>query len=217
MEKVTQRAPVDVSFYSRYRFGKRLFDIGFSFFLLVFFLPFIVLLSITLLVTSGRPIYFVQKRTGIDNSQFLILKFRTMMRSEADAKRHLYEWKEGVPDEFQFKTVSDDLVTPIGSVLRKYSLDELPQLINVLFGQMSMVGPRPEIPEITELYSNRQKKRLSVKPGMTGLAQINGRADLSHGEKMEFDLAYVETRNMRVDVKIVAATIFSVIRSKGAY
>jgi lipopolysaccharide/colanic/teichoic acid biosynthesis glycosyltransferase len=96
-------------------------------------------------------------------------------------------------------------------------LDELPQFVNVLLGHMSIVGPRPEIPEITDLYNSKQAKRLIVKPGLTGLAQINGRANLSHGKKMEFDLVYVKKRSMLLDLKIVGITIMSVLSSRGAY
>ncbi len=218
MERVGGQTRIDMEYCLRYKVMKRVFDILFSLVLMGIFLPFILILSLALLFSLGRPIFFVQKRTGIHNSRFPILKFRTMKISDSQSSnRHSYNWQDGVPDDFQFKSMSDRMVTPVGHILRKYSLDELPQLVNVLLGHMSIVGPRPEIPEITNLYSSKQAKRLLIKPGLTGLAQINGRANLSHGEKMAFDLAYVENRGMLIDLKIVGVTIISVISSKGAY
>ena len=132
-------------------------------------------------------------------------------------KRHMYHWEEGVPDHFQFKTENDVSVTKIGKFLRKYSLDELPQLLNVLAGQMSLVGPRPEIPEITDLYNHKQAHRLLVKPGITGYAQINGRSEINHGEKIEYDLYYVKNQSLGLDLIIIVLTIVAVIKAKGAY
>jgi len=140
-----------------------------------------------------------------------------MTVSRHNEKRHTYKWKEGVPDNFQFKTEFDSTVTPIGKVLRKYSLDELPQLLNVLGGHMSLVGPRPEISSITDLYNNHQIQRLLVKPGITGYAQINGRSEITHGKKVEYDLYYVRNCSLLLDIKIIVATIIYVIRAKGAY
>ena len=134
-----------------------------------------------------------------------------------ESNRHIYDWKEGVPADFIFKTASDSEVTSIGKILRKCSLDELPQLWNVLVGQMSLVGPRPEIPEITAFYNSQQAKRLLVKPGLTGYAQVNGRSEISHGKKIEYDLYYVENCSLLLDYKIFCATISYVIRGKGAF
>ena len=146
-----------------------------------------------------------------------MLKFRTMTVTTQNDKRHLYNWKEGVPESFQFKNERDSSVTPIGKILRKYSLDELPQLFNVLAGHMSLVGPRPEMPSITDLYNSKQLQRLLVKPGITGYAQINGRSEISHGKKIEYDLYYVNNCSLLFDMKIIAATVICVIRAKGAY
>ena len=151
------------------------------------------------------------------SKKFRILKFRTMKVALHNKKKHTYDWEEGVPDHFQFKTESDENVTTIGKFLRKYSLDELPQLLNVLVGHMSLVGPRPEIPAITDLYSHKQVQRLLVKPGITGYAQVNGRSDINHGKKIEYDLYYVQNRSLRLDIKIIVATIVAVIKAKGAY
>lgn len=140
-----------------------------------------------------------------------------MKTVKQDDNRHKYEWKEGVPDSFLFKTAGDVTITSIGKILRKCSLDELPQLLNVLRGDMSIVGPRPEIPAITDLYNGHQAKRLLIKPGITGYAQINGRSEISHGKKIEYDLYYIKNFSLLLDIKIIAATIVFVIRGKGAY
>jgi len=140
-----------------------------------------------------------------------------MKTVQQNDNRHKYEWKEGVPDSFLFKTAGDATITSIGKILRKCSLDELPQLLNVLMGDMSIVGPRPEIPAITDLYNGHQAKRLLIKPGITGYAQINGRSEISHGKKIEYDLYYIKNCSLLLDIKIIAATIVFVIRGKGAY
>ncbi len=130
---------------------------------------------------------------------------------------HRYEWDEGVPEDFTFKSGFDSRVTSIGKVLRKYSLDELPQLFNVLLGDMSIVGPRPEIPEITEHYNLHQRKRLLVKPGMTGYAQINGRSEIQHGKKIEHDLYYVDNQSFFLDVKVILSTVKLVLKGNGSF
>ena len=133
-------------------------------------------------------------------------------------KENLYNWVGGVPDDFVFKTTSgfDPNVTKTGQFIRKYSIDELPQFFNVLKGQMSIVGPRPEIPNITSCYNAHQSKRLLVKPGITGWAQINGRSEIPHGEKIKYDLYYVENQGFVLDFKIFFKTIFQAILGKGA-
>lgn len=200
-----------------YHLWKRLIDIVMSLCLLLCCLPLFILLSALIITFSGGPVLFIQTRTGINNKKFHMLKFRTMTVSMHNEKRHTYNWKEGVPDSFQFKTACDSTVTQIGKTLRKYSLDELPQLLNVLMGHMSLVGPRPEMTSITNLYNNHQIQRLLVKPGLTGYAQINGRSEINHGEKVEYDLYYVKNCSLLLDMKIIAATIIYVIRAKGAY
>lgn len=122
-----------------------------------------------------------------------------------------------MPDDFQFKGGTDSAVTPIGKILRKYSLDELPQLFNVLHGTMSLVGPRPEIPQITEFYDESQAKRLLVKPGLTGYAQVNGRSEINHGQKIKLDRYYVENCSLWLDIRIIFATILYVLKGKGAF
>ncbi|WP_413058555.1 sugar transferase [Sporosarcina sp. 179-K 3D1 HS] len=196
---------------------KRVFDIVGSLSLILCFLPLFIILPILIILFSGRPVFFIQTRTGIHNTRFKILKFRTMKVSVHNEERHAYDWEVGVPDEFLFKGDTDSAVTPIGRILRKYSLDELPQLVNVLLGTMSLVGPRPEIPQITDHYDEHQAKRLFVKPGLTGYAQVNGRSEINHGQKIKFDRYYVENCSLWLDIRIIFATVLYVLKGKGAF
>lgn len=195
---------------------KRVFDLVLSLLLLLLLLPILLVFSLLLLVFSGRPIIFKQVRMGRHNQPFVIWKFRTMETSQNAAGFHQYNWTDEVPSEFVFKTPSSQRITKIGKIYRKLSIDELPQLLNVIKGDMSLVGPRPEIPEITKFYNEYQMKRLSVKPGITGYAQVNGRSIMSHGEKIDYDLYYVRNRSLAFDLKIIWRTISQVIRGKGA-
>lgn len=217
MEKIhyaTERHKAQVSFYF---LCKRIIDFVVSFILLLCLSPFLLLFSIGILFFSGRPIFFKQSRTGKHNQPFTIWKFRTMQKCPNPEKAHNYQWSDGVPNDFLFETPTQQKVTKIGRIYRKLSIDELPQLFNVLRGDMSLIGPRPEILQITQLYSHYQAMRLKVRPGMTGYAQINGRSVINHGMKIEYDLYYIENQTFGLDVKIFFKTIGLVIRGKGAW
>ena len=203
--------------YLYHRIGKRIADIIASFALLIIFLPLLLLFAAILLCFSGRPIFFWQPRTGLRNKPFKIWKFRTMQPIILESSSHQYKWENEVPYDFSFAKPDHLEVTRIGKIYRKYSIDEIPQLWNVIKGDMSFVGPRPEIIEITSHYSPKQEKRLLVKPGITGYAQVNGRSSISHGEKIEYDLYYVKNYSFFLDLKIVFRTILIVITGKGAY
>jgi len=197
--------------------GKRIFDISASALLIICCIPIFLIVPLLILISSGRPVFFTQKRTGRNKKEFTVIKFRTMRQTGVGCNVHNYDWQDGVPDEFVFKSGFDSKVTLIGKVLRKYSLDEVPQLFNVLLGSMSIVGPRPEIPEITAYYSLKQERRLLVKPGMTGYAQINGRSKINHGQKIEYDLYYIQNRSFLLDLKILFATVKYVVKGEGAF
>lgn len=203
--------------YLYQRFGKRIADLIGSILLLVICIPLLFLFSIILLLFSGSPIFFKQVRSGLNNVPFTIWKFRTMQMESEESSSHQYEWQHEVPKDFSFAKPEHLNVTALGKIYRKFSIDEIPQLWNVLKGDMSFVGPRPEIVEITNHYSIEQKKRLLVKPGITGYAQVNGRSKITHGEKVLHDLYYVQNCSFLLDVKIVIRTILIVITGKGAY
>jgi lipopolysaccharide/colanic/teichoic acid biosynthesis glycosyltransferase len=183
---------------------KRGLDIIISLSALIILCPALFFIVIAIKVNSKGPAIFKQKRAGKNSNSFVFYKFRTMT-IDTD------------PFGPSPKTGRDPRLTKIGRILREYSLDELPQLFNILKGDMSVVGPRPlylsQIPE----WSKRQKKRLLAKPGLTGLAQISGRGELTREEKLELDVKYVETASLSADMKIILATIAYVFRRKGIY
>lgn len=168
--------------------------------LLLLLSPLLLILMIILAVANGGQPFFIQRRTGKKGKLFSIVKLRTM-NNKKDAAGNL------LPDNVRIHT--------IGRIVRKYSLDELPQLFNVLTGDMSMVGPRPLLPEYLPLYSEEQNKRHLVKPGITGWAQVNGRNALSWTEKFKLDTWYVQHVNFRTDLLILWRTFTNVIQPKG--
>lgn len=202
-------------------FGKRLFDIVFSLLLLPILIPIFLLAIISIWVSDGRPIFFKQQRVGQQGKVFTMWKLRTMYTDQTKftvGQEDRSAWSDGIPDSFVFKENTDDpRITPIGKILRKTSMDELPQILNVLRGEMSIIGPRPETPSYTYYYSSYQTKRLDVKPGITGWAQVNGRSTINHGQKIEFDRYYVAHYSLKLDMKILTKTASQVIQRKGAY
>ncbi|MBC1794186.1 sugar transferase [Listeria booriae] len=205
-----------------YRRGKRLFDFISALIGIVVLSP--IFLIVALLVKLDSPkekVLFIQIRTGFKNKSFRIFKFRSMRKSDqpGGARKHVYEWANGVPDDFVFKSASgnDPDVSAIGAFVRKFSLDELPQLFNVLRGDMSIVGPRPEIPAITQFYSKTQQTRLLVKPGVTGWAQVNGRSNMNHGQKIAYDTEYVQNSGWKLDARVIVMTVKQVLTGKDAF
>lgn len=178
--------------------------------------PLMLALAVLVRATSAGPALFRQVRVGKDGGEFVCLKFRTMV---ADAERlreqleHLNEKSDGV----LFKIRRDPRITTVGRFLRKCSLDELPQLINVVKGEMSLVGPRPPLPEEAAKYTDEVRRRLAVKPGLTGLWQVSGRSMLSWDESVRLDLSYVENWSPQLDAKILLRTTSAVVRGTGAF
>lgn len=203
--------------YIYHRFGKRIVDVVVSVSILAIYIPILVLFSIILFLFSGGPIFFTQIRAGLNNTPFTIWKFRTMQPTIEESSSHQYDWEGGVPKDFSFTKPEHLNITQLGKIYRKFSIDEIPQLWNVIKGDMSFVGPRPEMLEITKHYSAEQKSRLLVKPGLTGYAQIQGRSNITHGEKVNHDLYYVQHCSFLLDLKIILRTILIVITGKGAY
>lgn len=187
---------------------------------LVLLSPLLVVIALAVLLEDGRPVLFRQPRAGLGGHPFPMLKFRTMRVSgEFAGDVDTSAWVDGVPDDFVFKTSgsAQSRVTRVGGLLRRTSLDELPQLLNVLAGQMSLVGPRPEILPIVRHYSAEQARRLLVKPGLTGWAQVTGRSSHDHGEKMRADRWYVDHASLSLDLRIIARTVAVALGGKEAY
>ncbi|MGV5037058.1 sugar transferase [Streptomyces sp. NRAIS4] len=183
--------------------------------LLILLLPMLMIALIVRMDSSG-PALFRQRRVGRYGNHFTMLKFRTM-RPDSEALRAELEHLNQNSDGLLFKVKQDPRVTRVGSVLRRCSLDELPQLINVISGHMSLVGPRPSLPEEVEGYPPEVKRRLLVKPGLTGLWQVSGRSDLPWDEAVRLDLGYVDNWSMSLDVSILLRTGSAVVRGTGAY
>jgi lipopolysaccharide/colanic/teichoic acid biosynthesis glycosyltransferase len=161
------------------------------------------------------PAFFTQVRVGKDGRVFKIYKFRTMVVDAEQRRTELLDSND--TDGVLFKLRKDPRVTAVGARLRRYSIDELPQLFNVLLGQMSLVGPRPALPDEAARYAEHVRRRLVVRPGLTGLWQVNGRSDLSWEESVRLDLRYVENWSFALDLQIVWKTIMVILQGSGAY
>ena len=186
------------------RWGKRAFDLVVGTLALVVSLPLLGVAALVILVTSGRPILFRQVRLGRDGRPFEVLKFRTMKSDRRNARK-APSW-DGVERRHTHKTPDHPLLTPVGRFMRRYSIDEMPQVLNVLRGEMSIVGPRPELPSVVSRYEPWQYARMLVRPGLTGLWQINARGSTPMHEAVEFDIEYLQTMSFGTDVRIIAST-----------
>jgi lipopolysaccharide/colanic/teichoic acid biosynthesis glycosyltransferase len=169
--------------------------------------PLLVVAAIAIRLESRGPAIYRQRRVGRAGERFQMLKLRTMLAGSDPTPAQTWEPLQE----------DDPRVTRVGAVLRRLSLDELPNLVNVLRGEMAIVGPRPTIEAQVEQYSDRQRRRLQVRPGLTGWAQVNGRASLSWEERIEFDLWYVDNRSLRLDLRILARTVRLLLTGQGLY
>lgn len=193
---------------------KGILDRVLSFILLIVLSPLFLLVAILIKLTSKGPIFFRQVRCGVNGRRFIFYKFRTMVE---DAEKRKYELTHLNVKKIVFKITEDPRITRVGWLLRKTSIDELPQLLNVLKGDMSFVGPRPPVPQEVGLYEDWQRRRLSMKPGLTCLWQIQGRAELDFDDWMKLDLKYIDTWSLLLDIAILLRTIPAVLSTKGAY
>jgi exopolysaccharide biosynthesis polyprenyl glycosylphosphotransferase len=198
------------------RFEKRAFDVCFAALVLILTAPVVIAAGLAVKLTSKGPMFYTSERTGMDGRSFRMFKIRTMVDQAEQQRVHLAELNE-VHGGVIFKMRRDPRVTPVGRFLRRYSIDELPQFMNVLRGEMSVVGPRPPLPSEVEAYDHRVRRRLLVRPGITGLWQISGRSDLSWDDFVRLDLSYVENWSMVNDLLIALKTIRVVLSSAGAY
>lgn len=214
MEMVVIRPPQVLLFRPTYRLAKRVLDITLCLMAMPFLLPVIGLCALLIWLEDPGPIVFSQLRTGKGGARFKIYKLRTMVKNAEELKQkyaHLNEltW----PD---FKITNDPRVTRIGKILRKTSLDELPQIFNIIKGDMSLVGPRPTSFDVST-YSLWHTERLEVLPGLTGLWQVSGRSDLDFDDRLRLDIEYIERQNLWLDIQILVRTATAIFTQRGAY
>jgi len=197
------------------RFAKRAFDLVFAAGLLLVLAPLFLVVAVLIKINSRGPVFYGQERIGLSGEPFTMRKFRSMV---TDADAHLAELltAQGTGDRPLFKVKDDPRITPVGRVLRRYSIDELPQLLNVLKGDMSLVGPRPQRDGEVRLYDSKAGRRLVVKPGMSGLWQVSGRSNLSWEDSIRLDLFYVENWSITNDIIILLRTARAVVGADGA-
>lgn len=214
LEEAHKHAPIT---YPRWQLAaRRALDLLVSAILLILISPLLLFIALWIRMDSPGPIIFKQKRVGLHGKLYTIYKFRTMVTNADEIMKAKLAKVESL-ENFVFQEKDDPRITPSGRFLRKMSFDELPQLLNILKGDMSLVGPRPEVPELVKLYTPEQRQRLNVPPGVTGLAQVNGRSELTLGETMAYDLEYVRRWSIGLDITILWKTIFVVSTGKGAY
>jgi exopolysaccharide biosynthesis polyprenyl glycosylphosphotransferase len=197
------------------RIIKRSFDLIFSSIALILFSPILLLVILLILLFDRWPVFFMQKRVGENGRMFNIIKFRTMVRNAEKMQPRIDQVDES--GNVIHKQRGDPRVTRLGKILRRLSLDELPQIFNVLKGEMSLVGPRPELPYLAENYQHWQRRRLSVPPGITGWWQVNGRSDRVMHLHTEDDIYYVENYSIWLDIQIIIRTVWAVIVGKGSF
>jgi lipopolysaccharide/colanic/teichoic acid biosynthesis glycosyltransferase len=212
--------PIEVSI-AHEDWTKRAFDIVFSLFVLVFFSPLYLVLAALIAISSPGSIFYVQERVGRNHRRFGCIKFRTMVHNADEMLADIMADSPSMQEEFEsnFKLRDDPRVTSIGKFLRLTSLDEFPQFWNVLMGDMSVVGPRPLVPEELHKYGNRIDKVLKIRPGITGLWQVSGRNDIPYPQRVQIDVYYVNYRNVLLDIWVIFQTIGVVVfpRNNGAY
>jgi len=177
--------------------------------------PVMLIIAVAIKLESRGPILFAHPRLGKDGRPFVMLKFRSMYQEAPALRQQLFAENEMAGPVFKIR--SDPRITRIGYIIRKYSLDELPQLWNILRGEMSLVGPRPPIPDEVTRYHPWQRERLAVKPGLTCTWQVSGRSDVPFDEWVQMDIEYVRTRGLLMDLKLLLLTVPAVISARGAY
>jgi undecaprenyl-phosphate galactose phosphotransferase len=198
---------------------KRYLDLLLLFLVFIFAFPFILIIFLLIKFTSRGPIFYKHKRVGQYGRPIYLYKFRTMINGADQLLPQILQNNPQAREEFEngYKLKNDPRVTPIGKILRKTSLDELPQLINILRGEMSFVGPRPIVEEEKVKYGEYLPLFLKEKPGLTGLWQVSGRNNLSYEERVALDVKYIKNKNLKMDIKIILKTIFVLFSGNGAY
>lgn len=207
----------DVDVHTQFQYTlKRGFDLLVSSIAIILFWPLFLLIASAIWLSDGRPVFFVQKRIGVNKRHFNMLKFRTMVRNAEQIQSELEKMNEA--DGPVFKIKNDPRITTVGRFLRRTSLDEIPQFFNVFVGSMSVIGPRPlPLRDFELFYQNDHRRRFSVKPGITGLWQVGGRDETDFEEWMRLDLEYVDNWSLTLDIRIFIKTFMAVLSKKGAY
>lgn len=195
--------------------GRRALDLVVSAVALLLLLPLLALIALLIRLDSPGSVLFIQRRVGRDGREFPFFKFRSMYTDAEQRLETLLEANERTGPVFKMR--HDPRITRVGRVLRKYSLDEVPQLLNILRGEMSLVGPRPALPREVALYSPEQHLRLTVTPGLTGLWQVSGRANLSFEQSMALDLEYIHRQSLFLNLVLIVRTVPAVLTGYGAY
>jgi lipopolysaccharide/colanic/teichoic acid biosynthesis glycosyltransferase len=195
---------------------KRLLDIVGATILLMLLSPVLLIFAGLVKVTSRGPVFFRQKRVGAHGRVFAMYKFRSMCQDAETRLEELLPYNEVVGGVI-FKMKNDPRVTPVGAFMRRWSIDEIPQLWNVLKGDMSMVGPRPPLPAEVQLYTLTQRRRLDAIPGLTCIWQVSGRCKIPFEQQVEFDVDYIESQSLFLDIKLLLRTVPAVLQRRGAY
>ena len=195
---------------------KRMLDITVSFTLLIFLIPLFLIVALWIIKIDKGPVLFWQERVGKWGKRFMLPKFRSMYVG-ADKKKQSMLKKNNHTDSITFKMRNDPRITPVGKIIRKLSIDELPQLWNVLKGEISLVGPRPATVTEVSQYNLNERRRLDITPGITCIWQVSGRGDIPFKKQVKLDVIYIETCSFFIDLKILLLTIPAVISGKGAY
>jgi lipopolysaccharide/colanic/teichoic acid biosynthesis glycosyltransferase len=200
---------------STYLICKRLFDVTLAMGALILLFPVLLLVGLAIFLEDGGPILYYQSRVGRDGKPFRFYKFRSMVKNADAIKDQLAALNEA--DGPIFKMKNDPRITRVGRLLRRSSVDELPQFINVLRGEMTLIGPRPHLPREVALYVGSQQQRLLVQPGLVCLREVHGRSNLTFDQWIELDLLYIQNRSIRTDLSILAQLIPAVLKGDGAY
>ena len=210
-----QRAPGLLRAPSWQLIAKRTIDIIGSLGLLLLLAPLLMVIAIAIVASSRGPIFYVQERVTREGRSFPMVKFRSMFRDADHRRDEILDLNEASGPIFKVR--DDPRVTAVGRLLRKFSLDELPQLLNVLLGHMSLVGPRPPLPEEVATYNHLQRRRLAVRAGLTCIWQVSGRSDVDFDRWVEMDLEYIDTWTLALDLRLLLRTIPAVLTGRGAY
>lgn len=195
---------------------KRLMDVVCSLIAIILLIPFFIIVAVLIVLEDGWPVLYVQQRVGINGRIFNFYKFRSMRRGADRLKEQLMAQNESA-DGVIFKMKKDPRITRIGRILRRFSIDEMPQFFNVLSGDLSLVGPRPPLPSEVAQYTLADRKRLHIKPGLTCLWQIGGRSEIPFEQQVRLDMEYIHSRSIWQDIRIMLKTIPAVLFGRGAY